>query len=340
MSSNPQKPTMADVAREAGVAIGTVSRVVNGEAVGEVYQKKVTETIERLGYKYNNMGRVLRTNQTNTIAMIIPNTLNPYFAMLVHHINAALEKRNYKMMLCFTEYDRQREWDMIQMVRQKRADGIIALTYHPDLNMPTDIPVVSIDRFFSVSIPCVAADNFGGGRMAAHKLKELGCQKVAHMRIISTLINEPSKRKDGFISGCMECDMDYECMLLHDGEAYAKFEEFIRANIHEGRFAFDGLFIGTDSLAWRIVQILRKLHIRVPQDVQVIGFDGLRMFGDQEYIVSSIVQPIEDIAEVCVETVLSKDRSVVHSLTTLPVHYAKGPTTRDIAKEDPHASMA
>ena len=158
---------MADVAREAGVALGTVSKVVNGQTVGKEYKDKVEEAIARLGYQYNSSGRALRTDKTNTVALIIPNTISPYFAMLVHHINAALEKRNYKMLLCFTEYDQNREIEYIQMVRQNRVDGIIALTYNPDLTIPEGLPFVTIDRFFSVSVPCVASDNFGGGCMAA-----------------------------------------------------------------------------------------------------------------------------------------------------------------------------
>ena len=99
MAKERMGPTMADVAREAGVALGTVSRVINGEQVGEAYKAKVEAAIQKLGYRYNVSGRTLRTDRTNTIAVIIPNTINPYFALLVHHLNVALEKRNYKMML-------------------------------------------------------------------------------------------------------------------------------------------------------------------------------------------------------------------------------------------------
>ena len=82
---------MADVAREAGVALGTVSRVVNGQPVGAEFKARVDAAIQKLGYRYNSSGRVLRTDRTNTVALIIPNTINPYFALLVHHVNMALE---------------------------------------------------------------------------------------------------------------------------------------------------------------------------------------------------------------------------------------------------------
>ena len=320
---------MADVAREAGVALGTVSRVVNGQQVGAEFRQKVEAAIERLGYRYNSSGRALRTDTTNTVALIIPNTVNPFFGLLVHHINMALEKRDYRMLLCFTEYDRNREKEYIDMVQQNRVDGVIALTYNPDLVIPDDIPFVTIDRFFSVSVPCVAADNFGGGIIAARKLYELGCRRAAFLRIGSRLTNEPSKRKDGFVSACVEMGLPFEVMALEDGQPFSEFERFLEDRLHGGRLDFDGLFVGTDSLAWSIIQALKKMNLRVPEDVQVIGFDGIRMFGDQELAVSTIVQPVQEIAETCVSTVLSKQMSNVPSLICLPVHYEYGGTTRE-----------
>ena len=329
MARNKNAPTIADVAREAGVALGTVSRVVNGQQVGAEFRQKVEAAIGRLGYRYNTSGRALRTDTTNIVALIIPNTVNPFFGLLVHHINMALEKRDYRMLLCFTEYDRNREKEYIDMVQQNRVDGIIALTYNPDLVIPDDVPFVTIDRFFSVSVPCVAADNFGGGIIAARKLHELGCRHVAFLRIGSKLTNEPSKRKDGFVSACVEMGLPFEVMALEDGQPFSEFERFLKDHLHGDRLDFDGLFIGTDSLAWSIIQALKKMNLRVPQDVQVIGFDGIRMFGDQELAVSTIVQPVQEIAETCVSTVLSSQMSNVPSLICLPVHYEYGGTTKE-----------
>ena len=89
--------TMSDVAREAGVALGTVSKVINGQSVGESYRLKVEAAVKKLNYQVNNNARSLKTDHTNTIAFIVPNTITPYFALLTHHINMALERRNYKI---------------------------------------------------------------------------------------------------------------------------------------------------------------------------------------------------------------------------------------------------
>ena len=112
--------------------------------------------------------------------------------------------------------------------------------------------------------------------MAAARLKELGCRRVAFLRIGSTLTNEPSKRKDGFVSACVEAGLPFEVMALEDGQPLSEFERFLDSRMEDGKLLFDGLFIGTDSLAWHIIRKLRERHIRVPEDVQVIGFDGIR----------------------------------------------------------------
>lgn len=329
MKGETQAATMSDVAREAGVALGTVSKVINGLPVGESYRLKVEAAVKKLNYQVNPSAKALKSNRTNTIALIIPNTVTPFFALLTHYVNMALEKRGYKMMLCFTEYDRDREQEFVSMVVHNRVDGIIALTYNPKLNIPAGIPFVTIDRFFSVSVPCVASDNFGGGQLAAKKLAELGCKHVACLRIGSSLTNEPSKRKDGFVSGCMEAGLPFEMCNLPDGSPLSAFEVFLRHNLLETDTPLDGLFCGTDQMAWQAMKMVRALGLRVPEDVQIIGFDGVRMFGDQDYICSTIVQPVPELAEMSVNMVLSKDFSGLPPLVCLPVRYQPGGTTRD-----------
>ena len=323
------KPTMSDVAREAGVSLGTVSNVVNGLKVNEAYRLKVEEAIRKLDYQVNNSGRNLKTGHSYTIALIIPNTRTPHFAALANDINVALVRRGYHMLLSFSDYDYKQEEEMLRFVRQNNVDGIIALTYNPRLELPVDIPCVTIDRFFSAQVPCVTADNYNGGRIAAEKFAELGCRKLAFLRIGSVLTNEPNKRKDGFAAACLEYGVDFDVKLLTDGEPMSRFEDFLREHLHDGRLDFDGIFCATDNLAYRVIRMLSGMGIKVPEDVQVIGFDGIRMFGDLNYICSTIVQPVTDIAETCVEMILSKDLAARPSLVCLPVRYAAGGTTKE-----------
>ena len=328
MNKPNSAPTMKDVAREAGVALGTVSKVINGIPVGESYRVRVEEAITKLNYRINSYAKGLKSNQTFVIAVMVPNLISPFFAKLTNCLNKSLAQRGYRMLLCATDYDPEQEQNYVIMAEQQKVDGIICLSYNPNLKVSENVPLISIDRYFGSHIPCVACDNYGGGALAAQKLVENGCKNLAFLRIGSKLTNEPNKRKDGFINACENMDVPYTLKIVDDGTPYSAFDDFLREHLHDGKLDFDGIFCVTDTLAHQILGSLRALGQRVPEDVQVIGFDGIRHFGDQEYTCSTIVQPLEEIAEVCVNMVLEKEENNTPPLVCLPVTYAWGGTTK------------
>lgn len=223
---------------------------------------------------------------------------------------------------------------MVQMAAQNKVDGIIALTYNPDLKIPPEVRSVSIDRYLSGSTTCVASDNYNGGRLAAQKLVENGCKSLAFLRTGSPLASETNKRRDGFVAECEAMQLPCTQKILIDGapfsesEHFSEFEHFLEENLKDGRLAFDGIFCVTDKLAVAVIKALRRMGQRVPEDVQVIGYDGLRAFGDQDYYCSTIIQPVEAMAETCVELVLGETNPNTPSLLCLPVRYAYGGTTK------------
>lgn len=320
--------TMKDVAQEAGVALGTVSKVFNGIPVGESYRIKVEEAAQKLGYQVNQYARGLRASTTFTVALILPGVDHPFFAALAQQVCVALARRGYRMLLYVTASNPEMEQACVNMVRQNKADGIIGLTYNP-LEVDENLPFVGIDRSFRPDIPCVAADNYGGGRLAAEKLLELGCRHLAFFRTGSTSPSETDKRGDGFEAACRARAVPCDVLRLNDGQGYEPFREFLRSRIHGGRLEIDGIFCSTDLLAWRVREILEELGFRAPEDVQLIGFDGIRRFGGEELYCSTIIQPVDKIAETCVDLLLTKDRGKIPALICLPVRYAPGGTTRE-----------
>lgn len=329
MKTKNSAPTMKDVALEAGVALGTVSKVINGLPVGESYKIRVEEAIRKLDYHVNSYAQGLKASKTYTVALLIPNTYHPYFGKLAYQINLSLLKRKYRMLLCTTEYDPGLEQEYVKMAQQNKVDGIIGLTYNPNLQVDDSIPFVSIDRTVSPHIPCIACDNFAGGQMAAEKLADLGCKNVAFLRIGSSLTNEPNKRKAGFENGCLARNLPYSMKILEDGASLAEFEKFLKEHTHNGSLDFDGIFCVTDRTVYDVRKILSKMGIRVPDDVQMIGFDGIKDFGDGDYVCSTIVQPVAEIAEMSVELLLQENMTTKPPLVCLPVTYAYGGTTKE-----------
>lgn len=326
MEKKASSPTMKNVAQEAGVALSTVSKVVNGLPVGQPYKLRVENAIKKLNYQVNSYAQGLKSSKTYTVALLIPNTQDYFFASLTYHINIALLRKNYKMLLCSTDFNSNQEQEYITMAQQNKVDGIIGLTYNSELVIEDNIPYVSIDRSMGPNIPCIACDNFAGGQLAAEKLASLGCKNVAFLRIGSSLNNEPNKRKAGFENGCLSCGLNYEIKILNDGDSYDAFEEFLKDHMDNGHLSFDGIFCVTDTLAYYVIKMLENLHLKVPEDVQVIGFDGIRLFGEDKYVCSTIVQPVQQIAEMCVDMLL-EDKTSLTPLICLPVTYGYGGTT-------------
>lgn len=329
MKRRDASPTMKDVAQEAGVALGTVSKVFNNLPVGEPYRQKVEEAARRLGYQVNSYARGLKTNKTYSVALILPGIDHPFFSGLAQEVCQALAGRGYKMLLAFTASDPDAEQRCIRMVQQNKVDGIIGLTYNPDLEIAPYLPYVSIDRAFSPSTPCVSSDNFGGGQMAAAKLLELGCRRLLFFRIGSQVPGESDKRGDGFESLCRQRHVEYAALRKSDRDGLAPFRTFLEEHMENGRLAYDGIFCATDALACQTGRMLAELGVRVPEDVQIIGFDGIRHFAFGDFHCSTIVQPIARLAETCVDVLLREDRSNLPSLICLPVAYAGGGTTRE-----------
>ena len=104
--------------------------------------------------------------------------------------------------------------------------------------------------------------------------------------------------------------------------------------MHDGKLDFDGLFCVTDYIAYEVMKILKKLNIKVPDDVQVIGFDGIQMFGHSDYICSTIIQPVQDIAEMCVRILLQDNTAAKPPLICLPVSYMYGGTTKETPEKE------
>ena len=329
MSNQYKTPTMKDVAREAGVALGTVSKVFNGIPVGESYRKKVEAAAEKLGYTVNVYARGLRASKTRTVALIIPMLKNLFHAEFADHICHELTERDYRLMIATTQFDGETEARCIQMVVQNKVDGIIGLTYAADLNIPDALPYVSIDRFIRPDIPCVASDNFRGGFLAAEKLIQLGCKRPLFLRVGSEVLGETDKRGFGFTAACEAMGVD--CVTRRFDELYGHEPalQYLEAHIHGGRLDFDGIFCSTDRLVYFVRRLLNRHGIRVPEDVQLIGYDGARAFFTEAYTCSTIVQPIRQMAETAVDLLLNQERPQSPALICLPVTYAPGGTTRE-----------
>lgn len=327
------KATMKDVASLAGVGVGSVSRVINDVKVKEATKEKVLAAIKELDYVPDEYARGLKTNRTNTVALIIPTIWHPFFSEFTYYVEDTLSKRNYKLLICNADGNPEKEKEYIEMVRQSKVDGIIGITYSDiDKYVSSNIPFVSIDRHFSEQISYVTADNFLGGQMAAQELIKRGCKNLSYIGGTSPYPNETNNRKEGFLSECRNHDVEVTSLVMLEpiDNLSDKLQEFLEKHI-----TIDGIFTINDFMALDVIKVMDKLKRNTPEDYQIIGFDGVRIAEEKAYLLSTIVQPIKDMAISSVETLMDialnqeKPRREV-----LPVFFRESGTTKVIDKSE------
>ena len=323
--------TIKDVAKEAGVSVGTVSNVINNVQVKPSTKEKVEEAIKKLNYEPNIYARGFKINRTNTVALILPTIWNPFFSELAYNIEKNLKKAGMKMILCNSNKDDKSEIEYISMAKQNKMDGIIAITYSDiDEYVSEKIPFVSIDRYFSKNITYISSDNFEGGRIVAEKLVEFGCKKIAYIGRGSKINNATRKRKDGFVSYCEENNINYElCEFLGSTEEFDELlDEFIEKNFKKD-IKIQGVFAVTDEQAIEFINKLKEYEIGVPKDVQVVGFDGSKSSAKDIIKISTIRQPVELIAEESVKALINIiENNKVKKEIILPITFIEGCTTK------------
>ncbi|MGT2712719.1 LacI family DNA-binding transcriptional regulator [Streptococcus oriscaviae] len=320
--------TMKDVARVAGVSVGTVSRVINNESgIKESTLQKVHAAIKELNYIPDVYARGMKKNRTETVALIIPTVWHPFFGEFAFHVEVELSKRNYKLLLCNISGPK-REMDYLTMLQQNKVDGIIAITYSPiDDYLSSNIPFVSIDRTYeNKEIACVSSDNQAGAELAADILIERGGSQFAFIGGHNKTINETKKRRIYFEKRIREAG--YPCYILDLEEPYDDFteqvEEFLKTHPQ-----IDAIFTINDFAALDTLSILEKLGRRVPEDVQVVGYDGVQMAEERKIFLSTIRQPLEEMAKeavACLVDIIEKKERPLQ--TILPISYVEGKTTK------------
>ena len=314
--------TIKDVAREAGLTVTTVSRVLNNRGyISDATRKKVYEVMARLDYQPNEIARSLYRRRSKMIGLIIPTVSHPFFGELAASIELHAYQAGYKIVLCNSHLDRDKEREYVDMLKRHKVDGIIMGSHtlrvdeYEDLNMP----IVTIDRQISPSIPSLSSDNYEGGRMAARLLLSKGCRRVAYICGNLRLDLLANRRHDAFVEEMTRSGVPYSVVQTN----IDVFDTTQYAALVNGLFTehpdTDGVF-ASDLKAARVVQTCARLGKRVPEDVRIVGYDDVKLASLLVPSLSTIRQPIEEMGKRIVELIIKQiDGEKVPHATVLPV---------------------
>lgn len=277
------RPTIKDVARQAGVSIATVSRVLNDkESVDPALRKKVLAATAALGFRANRLARNFRKRSARAIALVVPDIKNPFFAAVAHEIEQAAFQQGYTLLICNTNDNLERQTQYFDLLAEEAVAGVIVCTANEHRShleveqaMSRGIAVVAIDRRLeNVPIDLVLSDNFGGARQATSHLFALGHRRIGVVTG-SDDFAPARERRMGFEQAFRDHGLSLDPALIKVTDFRDTGAETATHELWALPERPTAIFVSSGNQATGVLRALNTVGARIPNDVSVIVFDDL-----------------------------------------------------------------
>lgn len=315
--------TIVDVAKLAEVTPTTVSRVINNRGyISEKTRNKVNAAMEQLGYQPNEIARSLSNRKSNTIGIIVPHISHPYFAKLISNLETEAAKSGYKIILCNSKEKIEKEKQYLDMCKSNRVAGIILCSGNVESNKINtgNIPVVLLEKNFEEDKLGIQCDNYQGGKVATEYLIKCGCKRLLHFSGVIDEDMPADNREKAFIDICNKNNIEYH-IKKYDINTYKdkNYYSHIKNTLIEVK-GIDGIFASSDLIAAQVIQVCNELKIRIPEDIQLVGFDDVDIATLTTPTITTIHQPIKEMATLAIELIDKKNKDLeIIKNTILPI---------------------
>jgi len=278
-----RRVTMSDVAREAGVSLMTVSRVVNDKQdVSAATRQRILRVIEQLGYRPSGIARGLATQRTRTLGLVVPDIANPFFSDLARGAEHEAYAKGYNVFLCNTEEDTKREHSVLQSLEDKRVDGVVLCSSrlgHDELRAALDYhsAVVLVNLpLHEDHVGSVLVDDVTGGYIATRHLLQAG------HRTVGFLAGPPAsqsgrQRAKGYRAALTAAELPYNAEWVRHCFPMVQGAQETACALLKDHSELTALFCYNDLVAVGVLQACTALGCRVPDDLAVVGFDDIAL---------------------------------------------------------------
>lgn len=306
------KITIREVAKEAGVSIATVSRVLNGkDGIKDSTKTRVENAIHKFKFTPDQTARTMIVNETKSIGLLVPQLSNEYWATLAEVIEEQLWRSGYTLWLCTSstrEDSLEKEMAVIDLFMQRKVDGIIYSTSSGENEAFADfaaelsrygIPIVAFDQRIP-GLSQIYGDHLHGAMVAVKHLIALGHERIAY--IGGPLVSP--ERELGYRNAHTLHHLAVDERLIFRGEPTFDFGHKAMTELLAGEAAFTGLFCGNDMIALGAILALENAGRRVPDDVAVVGYDDILMASLSKPALTTVRQPLKEMGTTIVEQLL------------------------------------
>lgn len=323
--------TIKDVAREAGLAVGTVSRVLNNRGyISENARKRVDEAMKKLNYQPNEMARSLQKKRSNMIGVIVPQIAHPYFASLISSLEETAYKNDYRILLLNSQGIPTKENEFLDLCYRNQVVGIVLCNGNMDIAKSNrmSVPVITIERKMEGGDASIECDNEQGGRMAAEHLIEKGCRHLLHISGVTYADMPAEKRGYGFMAACRQHRVDAGIVTVPFRNYRLKEADGVLNRLLDQNQQADGIFASDDIMAAELLKVCAARGINVPGKIKIVGFDDTNIAGLLHPAVTTIRQPVKEMAENAVDFINRMAAKIpVPVRTILPVELIERETT-------------
>lgn len=303
--------TIKDVAALAGISYTTVSHVVNKtRPVSQEVRLKVEAAIKSLDYVPSAVARSLKAKTTATIGLLVPNSLNPYFAELARGIEDYCERNGYCVILCNSDDNPEKQRSYLRVLLEKRIDGLIVASAGGDIGLAQGLagvktPMVIVDRGLDgVDADLVRIDHEYGAYLATRHLLELGHRDIATIGGPSST-SVAQMRQAGFCRALKEAGVTVhpERMLESD---FTSTGGYNAAAVLLESNPPSAIFAGNDMIGIGVLRAAAERNVRVPSELSVIGFDDIQMSRYVYPALTTVGQSILQLGEMAAEVLLRR----------------------------------
>ncbi|POH62267.1 hypothetical protein C3B61_15380 [Cryobacterium zongtaii] len=326
MSDAPKRPTLADVAREAGTSTAVVSYVVNNgpRAVAAATQVKVEAAIARLGYRRNSLAGALSVGRTNLVGLLVPDSSNAFFSELARHMEVAAHTRGYLTLLGNTNYDREIERGYESAFSDVQAAAIFVVTINPDAPVVDNTP-----RIYVHSAPAtgntssVHFDDEAGARLAVEHLLGHGHTEIHCVTSLDDY-GPTGRRARGWAAAMDAAGLATHGLLHRVPMDRIKAESALRGLLTAG--APPAIFATTDEHAIAVMRAAVLAGIRIPEQSALVGFDGIREALQGSVRLTTVAVSLAAMAERAFDHLARWNPDAPHPVTVLPPTLVNGET--------------
>jgi LacI family transcriptional regulator len=324
----PKRATVRDVAEQAAVSVATVSRWLNGAIkLPEVTAERIRRAVVLLRYEPNLHARRLSLGRTDTLALVVPDITDPFFALLAGSVEASAESLGFGIVLCATLNRPTREVDYIGRVYRNHVDGLLFATNHPDdgtlrAAMQGQSNVVLLDEdVHGVTAPKVFCDNQAGGREATTHLIAAGHRRIGFVGGVAGVMSAV-ERCEGYATALQAANILFDPALIDFGGYTAEQGRSAARRLLRLPEPPTAIFASSDQIAIGVLEVLREAGISVPAEMSIVAYDDVAPFTFFLPALTAVRQPVADMGRRGVE------RLVGHLINTsadtteerLPVH--------------------